>query len=64
LIIDGQNNHNWKATTPVLEGILKRSGKFSVDVATSPPKGDKALAQFRPELKKYSVVVLNYNGET
>ena len=64
LVIDGQNNHNWKATTPVLESILKRSGKFSVDVATSPPKGDKALAQFRPDLKKYSVVVLNYNGET
>lgn len=63
LIIDGQNNHNWKATTPVLEAILKRSGKFSVDVATTPPRGDKSLAQFRPNLGKYAAVVLNYNGE-
>ena len=37
LIIDGQNNHNWKATTPVLKWILEDSGRFTVTVFTTPP---------------------------
>jgi type 1 glutamine amidotransferase len=41
LIIDGQNNHNWKQTTPVLKKELEDTGRFAVDVATSPP-------EFRP----------------
>ena len=36
LIIDGQNNHNWKATTPVLKVILENCERFSVDVSTTP----------------------------
>lgn len=64
LIIDGQNNHNWQQTTPVLKKILDDTGRFTVDVATSPPKGKKEeMANFRPELAKYQVVVSNYNGE-
>jgi len=38
LIVDGQNNHNWRATTPVLKQFLEASGRFTVDVATSPPR--------------------------
>jgi type 1 glutamine amidotransferase len=64
LIIDGQNNHNWQQTTPVLKKIYEDAGRFTVDVATSPPKGMKdELAKFRPPLAKYDVVVSNYNGE-
>jgi type 1 glutamine amidotransferase len=64
LIIDGQNNHNWKQTTPVLKKIYEDTGRFTVDVATSPPAGKKEeMAKFRPELAKYDVVVSNYNGE-
>ncbi|MFQ5731691.1 MAG: ThuA domain-containing protein [Planctomycetaceae bacterium] len=66
LIIDGQNNHNWKATTPVLKGFLNGSGRFEVSVATSPPrrKGTKeAWAKFRPNFSEYDVVLSNYNGE-
>ena len=37
LIIDGQNNHNWQQTTPVLKKILEGTERFTVDVATSPP---------------------------
>ena len=37
LIVDGQNNHDWKSTTPVLKQQLEESGLFQVDVATSPP---------------------------
>ena len=39
LIIDGQNNHDWKATTPVLKKILEDTKMFQVDVLTTPPKG-------------------------
>ncbi len=38
LIIDGQNNHKWQETTPVLKKLLEESGRFKVDVATSPAK--------------------------
>ena len=60
LIVDGQNNHNWKKTTPVLERILRHSGRFDVDVATAP--GGNNLDDFRPDFSKYDVVVSNYNG--
>ncbi|MFO0937760.1 MAG: ThuA domain-containing protein [Gemmataceae bacterium] len=64
LIIDGQNNHNWKETTPILKKSFSGCPRFTVDVATSPPGGKKAeMAQFHPDLSKYDVVVSNYNGE-
>jgi type 1 glutamine amidotransferase len=62
LIIDGQNNHNWRATTPILQAALESSGRFTVDVATSPPE-HQSLADFKPDFSKYSVIVLNYNGD-
>ncbi|MDZ4817473.1 MAG: hypothetical protein SGJ20_00715 [Planctomycetota bacterium] len=36
LIVDGQNNHDWKATTPVMKKQLEDSELLTVDVATSP----------------------------
>ena len=62
LILDGQNNHNWKGTTPILKKILEDTGKFSVEVATSPAKGPE-IATFRPKFSNYQVVVSNYNGQ-
>ena len=32
LIIDGQNNHNWRTTTPVLKQILEDTGLFQVEI--------------------------------
>ena len=61
LIVDGQNNHSWKTTTPVMKDILVASGRFTVDVATSPPKG-KPMDSFKPDFAKYDVIVLNYTG--
>lgn len=60
LIIDGQNNHAWQQTTPVLKEILTTSGRFTVDVA-SYTKETKA-EDFRPKFADYAVVVSNYNG--
>ncbi|MBL9213742.1 MAG: ThuA domain-containing protein [Opitutaceae bacterium] len=36
LIVDGQNNHQWATTTPLLRKILTDTGRFTVDVSTSP----------------------------
>ena len=65
LIIDGQNGHNWKATTPPIKAMLEATGRFTVDVATSPPKGapKEDWDKFRPEFSKYGVVLSNYAGE-
>src|SRR5690606_18396626 len=60
LIIDGQNNHDWRSTTPVLKKAIEDSGLFTVDVATSP--AGKEFASWNPEFGKYQVVVSNYNG--
>src|SRR4051812_34453617 len=38
VLIDGQNNHNWRATTPVMKKALEESGRFVVDVATAPER--------------------------
>lgn len=62
LIVDGQNNHNWAGTTPVMERWLNESGRFTVDVATAPPKGGD-MSTFKPGFNTYDVVLLNYNGE-
>ena len=60
LIIDGQNNHDWASTTPVLADQLTRAG-FSVDVCTSPPKGASASAwdDFQPDFQR-ELIVSNY----
>jgi len=62
IIIDGQNNHDWKATTPVLKKILEETGLFTVDVATAPRQKEE-MSSFRPPFSKYKVIVSNYNGE-
>jgi len=62
LIVDGQNAHDWKGTTPVLKKLLEETGLFTVDVATSPPRGQD-MSGFKPNFGLYSVVVLNYQGD-
>ena len=65
LIVDGQNNHDWKAMTPPMKAALEGTGRFKVDVATTPDakaaKGD--WDTFRPDFSKYDVVLSNYNGQ-
>lgn len=66
LIIDGQNNHDWKSTTPVLKQALESApGRFSVVVSTSPPGNAKPedWEKWRPDFAKYDAVLSNYNGQ-
>ena len=67
ILIDGQNNHNWRATSPLLKKILEDSGRFTVDVSSNLKAGDKPgeiekTVAFPPDLSKYDVVLSNYNG--
>lgn len=51
LIVDGQNNHQWAATTPMLKRILEDTGRFAVDVSTSPaakPNAPKMAREATP----------------
>jgi len=65
LLLDGQNNHNWKATTPVLIEALEAENFSNITVSTSPPKKSPkdAWVKWRPDFKKYDAVLTNYNGE-
>jgi type 1 glutamine amidotransferase len=67
VIIDGQNNHNWKATTPLMKKVLEECGRFRVVVSTSPQKDGKLpeiadRVAFPPNLADFDVVLSNYNG--
>jgi type 1 glutamine amidotransferase len=67
LILDGQNNHDWRATTPFMKKALEDSGRFTVAVSSNLKKGDKPgkiadTVPFPPDLSKYDVVLSNYNG--
>jgi uncharacterized protein len=62
LIVDGQNNHAWKETTPVLKRLLEETGLFTVDVATAPAHGED-MSSFHPDFASYGVVLSNYNGD-
>lgn len=65
LLIDGQNGHDWKATTPALKDLLEKTGRFNVTVLTSPDKAapKEAWDKFRPDFSKYGVVLTNYQGQ-
>jgi type 1 glutamine amidotransferase len=56
LVLSGANNHDWRATTPVLEQALKESGVFSVTVETNVP-GLRASS-----FEGYDVVLSNFNS--
>jgi type 1 glutamine amidotransferase len=55
LILTGQNNHDWRATTPKLKSILESTGRFSVDVTEHPEECDAAA------FAKYDVLLSNWN---
>ena len=38
LIVDGQNNHNWRAMTPFMKAQLEKTKMYMVDVSTTPQR--------------------------
>ncbi len=58
MLLDGANNHDWKATSPVIQKVLDEAGIFKTTRVTV----DNAdLETFKPVWKQYDVIVLNYN---
>lgn len=56
LILSGQNNHDWRTTTPHLRSLIEETGQFHVRVSEEP-------SGLTPEiLAGYDVVVSDYNG--
>jgi type 1 glutamine amidotransferase len=55
LILTGENNHDWRATTPVLQHLLEADGRFAVDVTTNVP-------ELRPDIfARYDALLSNFN---
>jgi uncharacterized protein len=58
LLLTGENNHDWKATTPYLKKVLEDSGYFAVDVSEDP---EAPVLSDAEKLKTYKAIVLNLN---
>jgi len=56
LILSGQNNHDWRETTPVLRNILEQSGRFSVKVLERP----ETMTQ--ESVSGFDVIISNWNA--
>jgi type 1 glutamine amidotransferase len=63
LIITGQNNHDWKTSSPILKQILDETGLFSSEIMITPEQGGD-MNLFNPDFSKYKLVVLDYNGDS
>jgi len=59
LLVDGQNNHDWKRCSPVMMATLEATGRFKIEQATV---SKSQVADFSPDFTKYDVVLSNYNG--
>ena len=56
LVLSGQNNHDWKSTTPELVAILRGSGRFDVRVTEEPAKLSAR------DLETVDVLLSNWNA--
>lgn len=65
LFVDGQNNHDFMATTAELAASLRKTGRFDLRVSTSPRKkaDESAWKKWRPPFAWADVVISNYNGQ-
>jgi len=65
LIVDGVNNHDWKATTKANKATLEATGRFTVDIDTSPEKDapKEEWEAWRPRFSDYDVVLSNFNDD-
>lgn len=64
LIVDGINNHDWETGTRAVKTILTATGRFTVDISTTPSReaAKEAWENWQPQFSRYSAVVVNFNG--
>jgi len=65
LIIDGINNHDWENTTKATKATLEQTGRFTVDVSTTPSRraSTEEWEAWHPNFSDYDVVVSNFNDD-
>jgi uncharacterized protein len=63
MLLTGQNNHDWRATTPKLAHALSATGLFRVATVTTPASTDTAESWAKCPLNfsPYHAVVMNWN---
>ena len=54
LLVTGQSNkyHDWSKSSPLVKQYLEQTGRFTVEVATTPAMGQD-MSGFRPDFSKY-----------
>lgn len=67
LLVTGQSNryHNWEVSSPIVRRHVEDSGRFTVTMATTSPKGaapNQDMSSFAPKFSDYQAVVLDYEG--
>jgi type 1 glutamine amidotransferase len=62
LIITGQGNHDWQASSTAVKQILDETGLFSTKILITPSKGED-MSGFKPAFSKYKLIVLDYEGD-
>jgi len=63
MILTGQSNHGWQASSVRLREILLDTDLFDVQILSAPAKGGD-MRKFSPDFDDAGVVVLDYNGES
>lgn len=64
MMIAGQDgSHYWEGACEAMKQILENSGMFEVDFAFTPNFGGD-ISTFKPDFKKYDLIVINYGGAT
>lgn len=58
LLLTGQNNHDWRRSTPFVQQLLEASGLFEV---TRAPEPQEALLD-GPSLERFDLIFSDYNG--
>ncbi|MDR1357483.1 MAG: ThuA domain-containing protein, partial [Tannerellaceae bacterium] len=64
MIVTGQDgSHWWQGGSEAVKMILENSELFAVDILVTPQRGE-SMDPYRPDFKKYDLVVFNYGGAT
>ena len=64
MLLTGQSNkyHDWTKSSPLVKQYLDQTGRFTVEVVTTPARGQD-MSGFKPDFAKYAAVVVVYEGD-
>ncbi len=64
MLLTGQSNryHDWTKSSPLVKTYLEQTGRFTVDLVTTPPHGAD-MSGFAPKFSDYAAVVMIYEGD-